>query len=195
MNTILRTALGSALTVGATTLALAPLLAFVPATQATPLSPAHVTRTDVTQARKTTGPSDSVATIRAATAKYHDVNVALADGYLPTEHCVASPAGAMGFHYVNPALVAGPVDLRRPSVLLYLPSVEGPKLAGVEWVSVDADQDTSTDADRPALLGVPFEGPMPGHEPGEPVHYDLHAWVWKNNPAGMFAGFNPAASC
>jgi hypothetical protein len=28
-----------------------------------------------------------------------------------------------------------------------------------------------------------------------PVHYDLHAWVWKRNPAGTFAMWNPRVEC
>ena len=30
---------------------------------------------------------------------------------------------------------------------------------------------------------------------GMPVHYDLHVWLWKHNPSGVFAPFNPDASC
>lgn len=41
----------------------------------------------------------------------------------------------------------------------------------------------------------PFDGPTLGHEPGMPIHHDLHAWVWKHNPAGTFAQFNPRVSC
>ncbi|MFC7598394.1 hypothetical protein ACFQU3_24000 [Terrabacter sp. GCM10028922] len=141
------------------------------------------------------GRGDSVAAIRAATAPYHDVEAAIAAGYLPTDECVAAPAGAMGYHYVKPSLLGQPPDLRRPSVLLYLPTGDGLKLGGVEWVQADGDQDPTTDTDRPSLLGVPFAGPMPGHGPDQPVHYDLHAWVWQNNPAGMFEPFNPRASC
>jgi hypothetical protein len=33
------------------------------------------------------------------------------------------------------------------------------------------------------------------HEPGMPVHYDLHAWIWKRNPAGTFAMWNPRVEC
>jgi hypothetical protein len=36
---------------------------------------------------------------------------------------------------------------------------------------------------------------MPGHNPTMPVHYDLHVWIWKANPSGLFAPFNPALSC
>lgn len=139
-----------------------------------------------------------LAQVRQATAKYHDVGTAIADGYLPTEHCIAAPGvGGMGYHYINPALISDPsVDPLKPEVLLYAPKKNGElKLVGVEYFVVDADQDLTTDEDRPDLFGVPFYGPMEGHEPGMPVHYDLHAWIFKGNPDGVFADFNPRVSC
>lgn len=135
-----------------------------------------------------------LAQVRAATTKYHDVDQAIADGYIPTDVCTSSPAGAMGHHYVNPGLIGAPVATS-PTVLLYLPGADGLELAGVEYLQWDADQDESTFGDRPTLFGRGFDGPMEGHEPGMPMHYDLHVWLWKHNPDGMFAAFNPAASC
>jgi hypothetical protein len=68
-------------------------------------------------------------------------------------------------------------------------------LVGDEYSQVDADQDLYTDDDRPSLFGQEFDGPMEGHGPGQPIHYDLHVWLWKKNPAGMFAPFNPKVAC
>lgn len=132
--------------------------------------------------------------VRQATAKYHNVDAALADGYRPTGHCEESPDGAMGIHYLNPARL-GELDPLRPAVLLYLPTHQGQRLIGVEYFHVDADQDLTTDDDVPSLFGQTFNGPMVGHEPGMPIHDDLHVWVWAHNPAGMFAQWNPALSC
>jgi hypothetical protein len=28
-----------------------------------------------------------------------------------------------------------------------------------------------------------------------PVHYDLHVWLWHENPSGMFERVNPDLSC
>ncbi len=53
-----------------------------------------------------------LADVRKATAAYHDVAAAVADGYRPADQCVASAEGGMGFHYVNPALVDGTVERR-----------------------------------------------------------------------------------
>jgi hypothetical protein len=47
----------------------------------------------------------------------------------------------------------------------------------------------------PTIFGQTFEGPMDGHGPGEPVHFDKHVWVWEENPSGMFAQFNPNLTC
>ena len=41
----------------------------------------------------------------------------------------------------------------------------------------------------------PFDGPMEGHSPVMPRHYDLHVWVWHHNPSGMFSMWNPNVSC
>jgi hypothetical protein len=105
--------------------------------------------------------------------------------------------GGMGYHYVHPGLAADrKLDPRAPEALLYEPTASGRmRLIAVEYIRADADQTKETDDDRPSLFGVPFDGPMDGHEPGQPVHYDLHAWVWKPNPSGTFAQFNPDVRC
>jgi hypothetical protein len=136
--------------------------------------------------------------IREATRQFRDVDTAIEAGYLPSEACAEAPGlGAMGYHFVNPPLIGdGTVDPALPEVLLYAPASSGTlRLVGVEYMVVDADQDLATDEDRPNLMGHAFEGPMEGHEPGMPVHYDLHAWVFTNNPDGNLASWNPAISC
>lgn len=137
-----------------------------------------------------------LAEVRQATAKYQDVATAIADGYVRLSDCVAAPGlGAMGFHYGKPSLLGAPVDPLHPALLLYAPSGNGLRLVAVEYFKVDADQDLTTDNDRPSLFGQPFDGPMEGHEPGMPRHYDLHVWIWQANPAGIFAQFSPNVSC
>lgn len=141
--------------------------------------------------------------VKAATAKYHDVDQAVRDGYSgigldgAPEPCVSSPDGVMGIHYVNGGLIAEEgIDPLRPEILLYIPGKNGKLvLVGVEYFAVDADQNVATDDDRPSALGRPLEGPMT-HEPDSlPVHYDLHRWIWSDNPSGEYAMFNPALSC
>lgn len=141
-------------------------------------------------------PQRDLAAVRAATAKYHNEARAIADGYLVDNECVASPDGVMGYHYVNPALLGAPMDITRPPILIYQPNGQHHrKLVAVEYFQPDDDADLATADDRPTLFGAPFNGPMPGHTPQMPVHYDLHVWIWQHNPAGDFAQWNPAGSC
>lgn len=147
-------------------------------------------------------PGGSLAAARAATAAFHDPAAALAAGYLPTKDCVAEPGlGTMGQHWVNPKLVGKPSDLSvtRPQALLYVPTGEGLRLVAVEYLVFAPGEElaadpTQVDPNGPALFGQHFNGPMVGHSPTMPVHWDLHVWLWAHNPAGVFAQFNPSAA-
>ena len=140
---------------------------------------------------------------RKALAKYEDPYVAVRDLYLSTVGCVHYdgskmeghmdyPKGAMGVHFVNLTL-QGPPDPAKPNVLIYEPVDGKLKLVAAEWLVPLA-----VAKERPSLLGQPFQGPMEGHEPLIPRefhHYDLHAWLFKDNPLGMFVPTNPNVSC
>jgi hypothetical protein len=147
-----------------------------------------------------------LAQLRANLEKYKDPYVAIRDGYFSTLGCVEYPkpggagrvpypAGAMGIHFLNPALVGPVPDPKRPALLLYEPDAQGKlTLAGAEWFVPLA----TGVKERPQLFGQPFDGPMEGHEPLLPQglhHYDLHVWLWKENPAGLFSPTNPALKC
>lgn len=136
--------------------------------------------------------SDDLAAVRAATAKYHRVSVAEADGYVRVSECEEHPGlGAMGYHYMHPELAAdAEIVPTKPELLLYVPSRNGLRLAAVEYFIAAAAA-----PDGASVLGRTFDGPMEGHAPGMPVHYDLHVWLWKHNPAGMTAQWNPSLSC
>jgi hypothetical protein len=137
-----------------------------------------------------------ITAVRKASERFRDVETAKRAGYVPARECVAGPDGAMGIHYSNERLMRDPrVDIRHPEILVYEPRGDRRRLVAVEYYRTDADGRLDTDGDRPHLFGRGFDGPMEGHAPGMPVHYDLHAWVWKHNPAGTFAQFNPRASC
>lgn len=133
------------------------------------------------------------AELRKVTAKYHNEARAVADGYARTDECVPG----MGYHYVNFDLFGAPLDAMKPAALLYAPKgKDGRKLIGVEYFVVDSDQVVEThNSTVPALFGKTFDGPMPGHSPGMPVHYDLHAYVWTQNPDGTLATWNPEVTC
>jgi len=178
-----------------------------------PVEPTSATLAAGSQVAAGVGPE--LAAVRAATAPFHDVDVAGAAGYVFGEPCIASPAGAMGIHTPNPALIASQaLDPQQPEVLLYLPKPGGGlRLIGVEYLQVVLLRNTETGqlgpwfsggpwpatyevvTPTPQLFGQTFDGPMPGHSPSMPWHWDLHAWVWANNPSGMFAQWNPALRC
>jgi hypothetical protein len=152
--------------------------------------------------------------LHRATAAFHDVEEAVAAGYAApgAAECVEAPGvGAMGVHSVNPVLVSDlEIDPLRPEVLLYLPEKGGGfRLIGVEyaaaalvltpegpvpWFSQSAPPYPFLNP-APTVFEHTFDGPMAGHEPGQPWHYDQHVWAWAPNPSGMFAQFNPSLSC
>jgi hypothetical protein len=153
------------------------------------------------------GITQQLARTKAALDKYQSVEQARADGYVQASPCEATPTdphqtshgGVMGIHFVNPAVMqSGRLDPAKPPILVYQPvnpAGAGLQLVAAEYFKPDADQNTRTDSDRPTLFGRAFDGPMRGHAPGMPIHYDLHVWFWKANPSGLFAGWNPDASC
>ena len=137
--------------------------------------------------------------IHQATKKYKTPAAAETAGFVGTDACTELPGvGGMGFHYVNYANVLdGVADPTKPDVLVFVPTANGGRALGAaEYMGIDLDQDVTTDDGRPSLFGtIPFDGPMLGHEPGMPVHYDLHVWLYKHNPAGMLEPWNSAVSC
>ncbi len=142
-------------------------------------------------------PSDTDI-MRDATERYQDFAAAEADGFVPLSECVASPAGGMGFHYGLPARIEDAViDPAAPEVLLYEPTAGGGmELVGVEFMVHEAAWHGAGNTNPPSLDGQAFDPPNPNH-PDEHLRefYMLHAWVWKANPGGMFAPFNPEVSC
>jgi len=141
--------------------------------------------------------------VREALVKYKDPYVAVRDLYLSTVGCVhydgmkmpghmEYPKGGMGVHFVN-LTIQGPLDPKRPNVLVYEPVDGKLQLVAAEWLVP-----VTVAKERPVLFGQPFQGPMEGHEPLIPqdfVHYDLHAWLFKDNPNGMFSPTNPDVTC
>jgi hypothetical protein len=144
--------------------------------------------------------------VRASLARYENPINAVHDGYFSTVGCVAFPKGggsmgsmvyrpgAMGVHFLNPNLISPKPDPTKPNVLLYEPEGNKLRLVGAEWF-VPLATGVKT---RPVLFGHPFDGPMEGHQPIMPAsmtHYDLHVWLFKKNPYGMFVATNPDVKC
>lgn len=143
--------------------------------------------------------------LRESLAKYKDVYAAVREGYFSTVGCVHYSGekmdghveyqkGAMGVHFINPALIGPEPDPLRPPILIYEPNGNKLELVAVEWFVPLA----TGIKERPKLFGQEFLGPMEGHVPLLPqefVHYDLHAWLFKENPYGVFAPTNPNVTC
>jgi len=146
-----------------------------------------------------------LAQVRRVTARFHDLDKAKAAGYelgwvngaVPPARiitgCVASPtAGAMGYHYFNAALMAdNAVNLLEPEVLVYATGDDGElELVAVEWIARGPNTVPPGPAEPPVVLGTPLHILVPAVG-----FHIMHAWVWKTNPAGMFADFNPDVTC
>jgi len=178
-----------------------------------------------TSAAPVPGPGEpDMDAVRAATEKYRDVNVALAEGYIrdPFDLCdtaemMGRPAelGAMGIHYFRPdllgvteppnPLVSGQgthTDFLQPAILIYEPQADQSlELVAIENLAfADAWRATGNTA-PPSFHGVPYDHMMddPATEIDEAhkfvEHYDRHVWLYRENPRGMFAPFNPNVSC
>jgi hypothetical protein len=144
-----------------------------------------------------------LAQVRRVTARFHDVDAARQAGYelgwvngagvRIITGCVSHPtAGAMGYHYFDPELMADlTTDLLRPEVLVYAPGDDGKlQLAAIEWVVRGQNSNPPGVSSPPSMFGMPMHILVPAVG-----FYIMHAWVWKPNPAGMFADWNPDVTC
>lgn len=159
-----------------------------------PEPPAHY-QMPVSAARA--GGHEDLALARSGTAPFQRLSVAEAAGYAQVSPCIAAPPGAMGFHFARGDLYGdGAVRPDEPEVLLYAPTPNGGmRLVGVEY-QVFASAWDPANSEPPSLFGQTFEDHRAeGTTHGLPPHYELHAWIWRHNPAGMFAPFNPKVSC
>jgi hypothetical protein len=141
-------------------------------------------------------PAKLVQIVRDATKQFVNVNVATAAGYQPFLGCVSGPDhGAMGYHYVNSALVGdGLLDSSRPEALIYEASGGGLQLVGVEFVVI-ADTWLATHTSPPVLEGQSFQFVSSPNRYGLPAHFELHVWAWRDNPNGAFVDWNNKVSC
>jgi hypothetical protein len=168
--------------------------------------------------------ADELAAIYQATERFQNVEVALAEGYLRDPGNICERAtdmglpgfmGAMGIHFFRPDLlqitateprvngVGTHTDFRVPAILLYEPQADGSlELVGVESL-VFAQAWRAAGNDRPPS----FMGHDYFHMIDNPVtteideahhfeeHYDLHMWLYRQNPHGLFSPFNPSVTC
>jgi hypothetical protein len=141
--------------------------------------------------------------IMRSTAKFHDIATAESDGYglfhdVNGIACIHEPGmGGMGVHYVDGALIGdGKVAPSTPEAIVYAPGRDGTlRIAALEYIVIKSDWD-ATHSSRPQLYpGKPFDLTTAPNRYGLPTFYSQHVWVWKNNPAGLLAMWNPTVHC
>jgi len=172
-----------------------------------------------------TAPAEpDLAAVRAATDRFRNVQVALAEGYVrdPMNFCdtaemMGQPAelGVMGIHFFRPDLlgITGPpsprvngtgthTDFIKPSILIYEPQRDGSlQLVAVENLVFIKAWEQAGNAAPPAYQGVPYDRMVddPSTKADEAhmfePHYDRHVWLYRDNPRGIFAQYNPNATC
>lgn len=168
-------------------------------------------------------PEPTLDEVRAATERFRDVNVALAEGYIrdpgnlcDTSEMMGQPAslGVMGIHFFRPDLLGitgtSPrvngtgthTDFSRPSILIYEPQQDGSlQLVAVENLVFIRAWEAAGNLQPPSYQGVPYD--LMRDDPATPAdeahmfepHYDRHVWLYRENPNGVFAQYNPNATC
>ena len=143
--------------------------------------------------------------VRKLLDKYNDPIAAVRDGFYSSLGCISYPngvvdgsmrypKGAMGVHFINMGNVGPKLDPAKPQVLIYEPAGDKLKLVAAEWFMPTQ----LANGTAPTIFGQTLGGPMEGHQPVMPAelhHYDLHVWLWKANPEGVFSPTNPAVKC
>lgn len=142
----------------------------------------------VSQAAVSSAPP-GLAELARATAAFHNIDLAATAGYDAqlTPCWYYGDQGAMGYHYGDPDLIDGTAELLHPEILVYEPGHTGTlQLVAIEYiVPIGSWQGTNP----PSLLGQEFE------QNDALGIYALHVWLWRDNPNGMFADWNPKVSC
>ncbi|WP_226698773.1 hypothetical protein [Qipengyuania gaetbuli] len=146
---------------------------------------------------------------------FKDVAYAERNGYVRGSGCEVHPTlGGMGFHYVNPRLLefTAPINGKMngtgtytgtnpPAILLYAPDGHGGlELVGIEML-VFAEAWHAEHKEKPKYRGREYN--YMADNPATPQdeahnfmpHYDLHVWLFEENPAGLYAQWNPNVSC
>jgi hypothetical protein len=141
---------------------------------------------------------DPLAAVRQATERFHDVGAAGPAGYDLFYVCTDNEGldAAMGQHFADVPKVLDPaIDALDPEVLVYEPKPGGGyRLVAVEYVVFQESWD-ALHPNPPQLFGQTFTPVPAGNRYGLPDFYELHAWIWKGNPRGVFDDWNPTVSC
>jgi hypothetical protein len=143
--------------------------------------------------------SPLIERVRAATARFKDINVALHEGWIVATPCVSGPdTGAMGVHLVMPSRLAdGIINADEPEALIYEPLSSGAmRLVGVEYIEIAGDWTArNPNGPPPALEGNLMNLIGAPNRYDLPALWELHVWAWEDNPRGNFADWNTHVTC
>lgn len=184
--------------------------------------PGEAARIDASSAPHPGEPS--LAEVRRATERFRDVKVALAEGYIrdPANMCETAEMmgkppelGGMGIHYFRPDMlgITSPpnprvtgsgthTDFRKPAILIYEPQADGSlALIAVENLVFAKAWTEAGHHAPPTFHGVPYDTMI--DDPATSIdeahnfdlHHDRHVWLYRENPNGVFAQFNPRVTC
>lgn len=135
-----------------------------------------------------------LAAVRVATAQFHQIPGAEAGGYhlVPgLDYCFDNPGvGGMGVHYIKTTMLDTNLDPLQPEAMVYSVGSNGQlQLGAVEYIVPAAKWESEGHTQPPTLLGQSLRL---NKSLGV---YALHAWIWQENPSGMFSDWNPKVSC
>jgi hypothetical protein len=145
------------------------------------------------------GATPLIDRVRDATARYININVAIAEGWVTATPCVSGPdTGAMGVHLVLPSRLSSVVlNPEQPEALIYEPMSNGAmRLVGVEFIVLESVWTANNPAGGvPALEGNLLNYIGAPNRFGLPAFYEMHVWAWEQNPKGSYADWNTHVTC
>jgi hypothetical protein len=114
--------------------------------------------------------ASELAGVKTATEKYHNVDIAIRDGYVDIDLFVPN----MGSHFLNADLLDAKFDMKKPELLVYSPGSNG----GFILTAVEYAVPVELSADAPKGFT--------GEEDQWVINEDfglwvVHAWVWYDN--------------
>jgi hypothetical protein len=121
-------------------------------------------------------------------AAFQDVAVAEAGGWVSTIDTLGcfenAEEGGMGAHWLNEALLDAELDPAKPEALVYELDAQG-EVVGLVAHEYLVPFEAWTENDPPNLFGLDL------HEHPVLPFWILHAYLWKQNPSGLFNDWNP----
>lgn len=127
--------------------------------------------------------------LKESLSAYADIDAAKAAGFDTqiTPCWYDHTQGAMGYHWGNVGRIDGTPSLQEPEALIYEPQQNGSMLlVGLEYI---VPIPAWTGSAPPRLVGQDY---IKFDDLGV---YALHIYLYKDNPAGMYAPWNPDISC